>query len=567
MSAALNNYALKSLAEVMAFQTQYQLPLAASDDELLVDYFCGGGGAGTGLEMGLGRSVDIAKNHNPNAISMHMVNHPKALHLSTDVFSGDPRVETGGRRVGWFHMSPDCTHHSQAAGGQPRVKAIRDLSWIGCKWAGLVRPRVISLENVVQILNWSPLIAKRDPETGRVIKLWKVIRKNKNKTKTKKAVAAPGEVVSIEQQHLIPDPKRKGETWRRFVRQLEGLGYQVEWRALSACDYGAPTTRKRLYMIARCDGQQIEWPEATHAQEPNSRQQPWRAAHECIDWTIPSQSIFEREKPLAEATLRRIAKGAVKYVLNNPKPFMVPVTSYAAVSPLFAPLTHHGSDRTNDPQLPMPTVTGANRGELALIAPYLVQANGGFNATPAHSVRRPVSTITNTGSQQQLITASLATLRRNCVGLGLDEVIPTITASGGHHSLIEYQLSPQEEAGALRVSGFLLQYYSTGGQLSDLAKPANTITTKDRLALVTVVLQGTPYVIVDIRLRMLQPHELYAAQGFPLNYEIRMGHDGRIFTKTEQVKMCGNSVSPPVMAALAAANDPWKYSVLESQAA
>lgn len=599
MTVALNSATQNAMAEAVRreifakqilFNTQYQLPLNASDDEIIVDYFCGGGGAGTGLEMGLGRAIAVAKNHNPQAISLHQANHPQALHLATDVFQGDPRDETRGRRVGWFHMSPDCTHFSQAAGGQPREKKIRDLSWIGCKWAGMVRPRVISLENVKQILDWSPLVAKRDKLTGRVIKL--VPYFSKGKSRLKQVVAEPGEHVPVAQQYLVPDIKRKGETWRRFVRQLQGLGYVVEWKVLAACDYGAPTTRKRLYMIARCDGQPIVWPEPTHAKEPKPWQEPWRAAHECIDWSIPSNSIFGRPTPYADATLRRLAVGTVKYVLNNADPFIVPIAnwsagnvvhsvrdplrtitvwpkggSFAAVSPVFAPLTHQGSDRVNGPCEPLPVITTANRGELALFSSYMVQANGGYNTTVGHDMREPVSAITNTGSQQQLMTATLSTLRQNSVGVPLTDPVPVITASGQHHALVEYSLSPQEEAGALQVSAFLMQYYSTGGQWGAVDRPLNTITTKDRLALVTVVLGGTPYVIVDIRLRMLQPHELYAAQGFPKNYQITHGHDGRKFSKTDQVRMCGNSVCPPVMKALAAANDPWRTAALESQAA
>lgn len=514
MTSALSGSALGSIAQAIQFHTQYQLPLTAADDEIIVDYFCGGGGAGTGLEMGLSRPVAIAKNHDEAAISMHSLNHPQAVHLHTDVFDGDPLEETGGRRVGWFHMSPDCRHHSQAKGGQPRVKAIRDLSWIGCKWAGRARPRLISLENVVQILDWSPLIAKRDKATGRVIKLVPYV--SKGKQKTRQVVAAPGERVPLDQQYLIPNPSRKGETWRRFVRQLEGLGYKVEWRAMRGCDYGAPTIRKRLYMIARCDGQPIVWPEPTHHRHPKPWQAPWPQTHECIDWSILSQSIFDRNKPLADATLCRVAKGVVRYVLDCAAPFIVPMASPVLATP------------------------GQQAAERQRFAGFLVQANGGFNNTPAHDLRRPVSTITSTGSQQQLVTTELA--------------------AGAW-------LSPQEEAGALRVAAFLMQYYSEGGQWGALDKPLHTITTKDRLALVTVYLAGDPFVIVDICLRMLQPHELYRAQGFPANYVIDRGHNGRQLTKTEQVRMCGNSVCPPVMAALAYANDPWRHSSFERLAA
>ncbi|MCX2694975.1 DNA cytosine methyltransferase [Pseudomonas sp. DCB_CB] len=563
-SAALLDNRLTETARQIHFQTQYQLPLTAADDELIVDYFCGGGGASTGLEMGLGRLVSIAKNHDAAAISMHQANHRHALHLQTDVFSGDPRVETGGRRVAWFHMSPDCRHFSQAKGGQPRSKEIRDLSWIGCKWAGRVKPRVISLENVEAILGWTRLIAKRDKTTGRVIKLVPYL--SKGKVKTRQVVAAPGERVPVQEQFLIPDPKRIGATWRRFVRQLEALGYVVEWKTLRACDYGAPTIRKRLYMIARSDGHPIVWPEQTHFKNPTDWQLPHPQMADCIDWSVKSKSVWGRSKPLAEATMRRIAKGMTRYVLDSADPFIVPIAnwskgdrvhsireplravtawpkggSFAVVSPVIAPLTHQGADRVCAPREPLPTVTAANRGELALFTAFLAQANGGFNTTAAHDLRCPVSTITNTGSQQQLISTGLV---------------------AGDSSL-----TAEQEAGALRVASFLMAYYSTGGQWAALNRPLNTITTKDRLALVTVYLKGSPYVIVDIQMRMLKPHELYRAQGFPVNYIFDRGHDGRKLTNTEQVRMCGNSVCPPVIAALASANDPWKYSVLEALAA
>lgn len=598
------------------FKTQYSLGFSSQDDEIVVDFFCGGGGAGTGLEMGLGRAVTVAKNHSPAAIAMHTANHPHARHFTTDVFDGDPDEECQGRAVGWFHMSPDCTHHSQAAGGQPRKREIRNLSWIGLKWAGKKRPRVISLENVKQILQWGPLIAKRDKATGLVIKLGG-------------QVAAPGEVVPVHQQFLVPDPKRRGTTWQRFVALLKSMGYAVEWRVIKACDFGAPTSRERLFMIVRCDDQPIMWPEPTHARKPAKGQQKWRTAADCIDWSVPSKSIFGRKKDLAPATLRRVAKGLKKFVIDSADPFIVPIAnwsgelaqsareplrtvtswprggSFAMASPIIAPATHQGSERVNDAGEPLPTVTCANRGELTLISPTLIQTgygerpgqqprvpgldqplgtvvaggakhavvsafmaqmNGGFNTIDAKPMHEPMTTVTNTGSQQQLVSASLATLRRNCTGRPMDEPVPTMTAGAEHHALVEYTLSPEHEEGALRVAAFLISYYGTENT-SSCDSPAPTITTKDRLGLVTVIVKGTPYVIVDICLRMLQPHELYRAQGFPADYIIDRGADGKPFTKTQQVHMCGNSVSPPPMAALARANDPWRSSIQHSEAA
>lgn len=629
------------------FKTQYGLGFNQQDDEIVVDFFCGGGGAGTGLEMGLGRAVTVAKNHSTAAISMHTINHPHAKHFTTDVFEGDPDTECGGRAVGWFHMSPDCTHHSQAAGGQPRKREIRNLSWIGLKWAGKKQPRVISLENVKQILQWGPLVAKRCKSSGRVIKLSGVI-------------AEPGEVVPVNEQFLVPNPERRGQTWAVFVAELQRLGYAVEWRVIKACDFGAPTSRERLFMIARCDGQPIVWPEPTHAKNPVKGQQKWRTAAECIDWTIPSKSIFGRKKDLAPATLRRVAKGMHKFVLDSTNPFIVPianwsgesvqsadeplrtVTSYpkggafSIVSPTLVQ-TGYGERAGQAPRVPgldqplgtvvaggvkhaiaaahlvkfrfadegkaldepLPTITsGGNYKPSAgaahatgISTVFMAQMNGGFNTTAAKSIEAPMTTVTNTGSQQQLVTANLVHLRGNCdardlndplhtisaggthhglitaflerqfgasVGQGLDDPAPTITAGGGgKSSLVELQLSPEVEAGALRVAAFLISYYGTEN-VSDASEPTPTITTRDRLALVTVTIKGTPYVIVDICLRMLQPAELYKAQGFPGDYIISHGADGKPFTKAQQVHMCGNSVSPPPMAALARANDPWR---------
>lgn len=558
------------------FKTQYGLGFDPQDDEIVVDFFCGGGGAGTGLEMGLGRPVTVAKNHSPAAISMHTANHPAARHFTTDVFEGDPDEECQGRPVGWFHMSPDCTHHSQAAGGQPRKREIRNLSWIGLKWAGKKKPRVISLENVKQILQWGPLIAKRDKATGRVMKL-------------DGTVAAIGERVPVQQQFLVPDPKRRGITWRRFVQLLEGMGYQVEWRVIKACDFGAPTSRERLFMIARCDGQPIVWPEPTHAKHPAKGQQKWRTAADCIDWSVPSKSIFGRKKDLAPATLRRVAKGMKKFVLDNPQPFIVPIANWSgelaqsANEPLRTVTSwpRGGSFAVASPVMigaggpiyagkpvpaDQPMGTLMTQSHRALVTAFIEQANGGFNTTPAKGADEPLTTVTNTGSQQRLVTASLATLRRNCVGRAVDDLVPTMTAGAEHHALVEYRLSPEHEEGALRVAAFLISYYGTEN-ISACDAPAPTVTTKDRLGLVTVFVKGTPYVIVDICLRMLQPHELYRAQGFPASYIIDKGADGKPFTKTEQVHMCGNSVSPPPMAALARANDPWRATSSQAEAA
>lgn len=533
-----------------AFTTQYSLPLSAQDDEIIVDLFAGGGGASTGLEMGLQRPVTIAINHNPAAISMHTANHPHAQHYQSDVWAIDPVAAVAGRKVGWLHASPDCTHHSQAAGGQPRKKEIRDLSWVVIRWAGKVRPRVISLENVKQIRQWGPLIAKRDKATGRVVTLDMI--KCPTTGKIINRIADPGERVPRQNQYLVPDTKRKGATWRRFLQSLRGLGYQVDHWVLKSCDYGDPTIRERLYLVARCDGVAPKRPVQTHAAKPAKGQRKHRTAAECMDWSDLGRSIFGRPRPLADATLRRIAKGVQREVLQRAQPFIVPAT-------------HQGGDRVHSIQEPLRTVTAAHRGELMLATAFLAQANGGFNATHSRAADAPISTVTNTGSQQQLVTAQLVTLRNNCVGGSVDEPLSTIAAGGEHHALVTCTLSKEAEAGALRVASFLMHYYSEGGQWGALDQPIHTITTKDRLALVTVWISGDPYVVVDIRLRMLKPRELYRAQGFPESYIIERGHDGRLFTKSEQVHMCGNSVSPKTMGAIATSNNPW--TVLLEQAA
>lgn len=615
--------------------------------KIVVDIFAGGGGWSTAYEMATGQHVHIAINHNPAALSMHQVNHPQAKHLIADVREVCPRQATGGAEVGWLHLSPDCTDHSQAKGGQPRNRAIRALAWVTVRWAGTVTPDIISLENVVQILKWGRLVAKRCPSTGRVVTLDMVPDASGRMVHR---VANPGERVPVEQQYLVPDPKQQGKHWHRLVAILRGMGYIVEWRELNAADYGAGTTRTRLFMMARRDGQPIVWPTATHFKNPGKAQRQRRAAADGIDWTIEGKSIFNRPRPLADATMRRIARGMKRYVLDSADPFIVPIAnwsrdgshaasqpistitakprggSHAVVAPVLAGVggragqsqprsadePHYTITRKGDSAIMAPVLVQAGYGERDGQAPrcldhqqplgtitaggikhavatgFMVQANGGFNATPAHDLRRPASTITNSGSQQQLITAHLVTNTSGHPGRGADDAMPTITtgghhgvvaahlatlrhhstgaeladslgtmaAAGQHHALVEYDLSPEHEAGALQVAAFLMRYYGEGGQLGDLREPASTVTTKDRLALVTVYIKGAPYVVVDIRLRMLTPAELYNLQGFPPSYIIDRGHDGRRFTKTEQVHMVGNSVSPPPAIALITANAP-----------
>ncbi|HET6807237.1 MAG TPA: DNA cytosine methyltransferase [Frateuria sp.] len=514
------------------------LASALRKGEIVVDFFAGGGGASEALRQALGRDPDVAVNHDHQAIGMHAANHPFTRHMEADVWTVDILREVAGRLVGWFHASPDCTHFSQAKGGQPRDRATRSLSWVVLKVAGTLAkqglaPRIISLENVRQILGWCPLVAKRDKATDRVLKL-------------DGTVAAPGERVPLREQFLVPDKRRHGHTWDRFVAALRALGYVVEWRTLKACDYGAGTSRERLFLIARRDGQPIVWPEPTHGP---GRAHPYVTAADCIDWSVPCPSIFTRKKPLADATCRRIAKGVHRYVLGAAEPFIVQCANasangsaatseplgvvtawpkggtHAVVAPILAGVGGRAGDTEPRPAN-QHAYTVTAKADCALVTAFLEQAHGGGeNGNPARArgAKEPVSTISTTGSQQRLVTADLAAL------------------------------SPEHEAGALRVAAFLINYYGNG-QALDLCDPVDTVTTRDRLALVTVTIRGTPYVIVDIGLRMLRREELYRAQGFPPGYIIDRTAAGEPLSISASVRMVGNSVSPPPLAAIARAN-------------
>lgn len=494
--------------------------------ELIVDNFAGGGGASCGIELALGRHVDIAINHDPEAVAMHQINHPQTRHHCESVWDVDPLEVTQGRPVGLAWFSPDCKHFSKAKGGKPREKKIRGLAWIVHRWAALVRPRVIILENVEEFRTWGPLTADGQP-----------------------------------------CPVRKGDTFRSFVRQLQEKGYAVEWRELRACDYGAPTIRKRLFLIARCDGRQIVWPEPTHgapgsAEVKAGKRKAWRTAAECIDWTIPCPSIFERARPLAEATQRRIARGIQRYVIDAPQPFIVGIdhrgSGDGATWPGRAPLTTVTAEARH--ALAVPTLVQTGYGERpgqaprvpglekplgtcvdgqkhALVAAFLAKHYGG-NETPGWPIPAPISTLT-TQDHHHLVTTHLSKLYGTSTGSDAQEPAPTVTAGGNHIA---------------EVRAFLVKYYSEGGQDQDCRDPMHTIPTKDRLGLVTVA--GEQYAIADIGMRMLEPHELYAAQGFPKSYVFAPVINGRRLPKHAQVRMCGNSVSPPVAAALARANVP-----------
>lgn len=491
-------------------------------DELIVDSFAGGGGASMGIELALGRSPDIAINHDPEAIAMHQANHPHTRHYCESVWDVSPKKATGGKPMGLAWFSPDCKHFSKAKGGKPVDKAIRGLAWVVIRWARDVRPRVIILENVEEFQTWGPLL-----ENGK------------------------------------PCPMRKGFTFRRWLNELERLGYKVEFRELRACDFGAPTTRKRFFLIARCDGQPIVWPAPSHGP---GRAQPWRMAAECINWSLECPSIFDRERPLAENTMRRIARGLRRYVLESPDPFIVP-------------LTHHGDRRVHPIGEPLPTVTGAHRGELALVSPSLVQVGYGEREGQAPrclDIQQPLGTVVAQGQKHALVTAFLAKHygdRGQRPGSSMLEPFDTVTAVD-HHSLIASHLvkmrgslethhttaqdwrepAPTITAGGTHlaeVRAFLIKYYGTDGD-PELRQPLHTITTRDRFGIVTI--RGEEYAIADIGMRMLAPRELFRAQGFPDTYRIEIEHNGKPLSKTAQVRMCGNSVCPPLAAALVRAN-------------
>ncbi|TBF08699.1 DNA cytosine methyltransferase [Rhizobium ruizarguesonis] len=613
---------------------------------LIVDSFAGGGGASTGIEMALGRSPDIAINHNADALALHAANHPETLHLSENIFKVDPLDHVAGKHVGLAWFSPDCKHFSKAKGGKPVERNIRDLAWIIVLWAERAKPDVIIMENVEEWKEWGPLI-----ETPR---------------------------------GLMPCPDSRGQTFEKWCKAMKRAGYKLQHRELRACDYGAPTIRKRLFVVARRDGQPIVWPEPTHGAPTDrdviaGKKLPWRTAAECIDWSLVCPSIFDTSaeimakhalravRPLADATMSRVARGMKRYVLDAERPFIVNLT--------------HGA-RIEDIHQPFNTITGANRGEKAVIAPHLMtMRNSGkpFNGAdePAHTItaggagltlvapvltaaqhggsnrsvedphhtitaskkdqnavivptligcggragqsrprgggepsatitakadtcaavafvaqhnndsRRiggvnpgraandPLSTVTASGSQQGTVSAFIARQFGTSTGHGIDQPSATVMADGAGKSQL--------------VAPFLQAYYGTGDG-GEENQPARTITTKDRHGHVEAAISAPPFtddqadrarevaefmrshgfwddrefvtldigqqtfVIVDIGMRMLTPRELYNAQGFPTDYRIDSDIDGKPFSKSVQVSCVGNSVSPPVAAAIVAAN-------------
>ena len=445
--------------------------------ELIVDNFAGGGGASTGIEDATGCCVDIAINHDPEAIKMHKANHPYTEHYCEDVWQVDPVKACKGHPVGLAWFSPDCKHFSKAKGGKPKDKFIRGLAWVACRWAGLVRPRVIMLENVEEFKTWGPLNRGHHPIKS-----------------------------------------KQGKTFEKFVQQLMDLGYEVQYRELIAADYGAPTMRKRFFLIARCDGNPIVWPKPTHGPADSAKVKagllkPYVGAYTQLDFSLPCPSIFDTSeeikkkygiravRPLARKTMDRIARGVKKFVLDNPDPFVIEDESEDIKMPI---LIQYHSETTKDE----------------------VRGQG---------IEAPIMTV-DSSNRYGLVTSFISKFYKSGTGQDMREPLHTITAGDGHFG---------------EVRAFLTKYYGSGtGQ--DIKEPLDTITAQDRFGLVTIY--GTEYQIVDIGLRMLEPKELYGCQGFPEDYIIDRDCEGKVYPRAEQVKRCGNAVCPPIPTALVRAN-------------
>ncbi len=566
-------------------------------EPIIIDSFAGGGGASTGIEMALGRSPDYAINHDADALALHAANHPETVHLSENVYRIDPLEHLSGKHVGLAWFSPDCKHFSKAKGGKPVSRNIRDLCWIIPGWIERIqksggRVDLVIMENVEEFKDYGPLI-----ETKR---------------------------------GLMPDPERKGETFRKWCRKLRGLGGKIEMRELRGRDYGAPTIRKRLFIIIRFDGQKIVWPQPTHGapDDPDviaGRKLPWPIVADCIDWSIPCPSIFDTSdeiwakhrvrsvRPLADNSMARMARGMDRYVLRVKRPFLVQTGygerpgqkprcmsvdaplgtvvagggKHALVSPILTYAQQGGACRPVDGQAH--TITASSKDQNCAAVAFMAQANNGNfegGVHPGRPMDEAASTITQTGSHQQVVSAYIARQFGTSTGHGVDVPSGTIMADGQGKSQL--------------VMPYLQSYYATGdGSREDEAM--RTATTKPRHGHVEAVLDVPPFtdaqaararqvadfmrshgfwderefvtievddvtfVIVDIGMRMLTPRELYNAQGFPPDYRIdgywdrsRIGHNGGPvwvpFSKSTQVSCVGNSVCPPVAKALVAAN-------------
>lgn len=579
--------------------------------ELLVDNFAGGGGASTGIEMATGYSVDIAINHDPEAIKMHKANHPSTKHYCESVWDVDPIKACNGHPVGLAWFSPDCKHFSKAKGGKPKDKSIRGLAWVALRWAGTVRPRVIMLENVEEFKTWGPLNRSHRPIKS-----------------------------------------KQGQTYHKFLKQLKRLGYDVETKELVAADYGAPTMRKRFFMIARCDGMPIVWPEPTHGAKDSDEVkkgllEPYVGAYTQIDFSRPCPSIFDTAKeikekyglraqrPLADKTMQRIARGLQKFVIDNNEPFIVQVNhsgsdwhytksikeplpvitgkhGFGVVEPYIVPVGYgerkEQKPRVHDIEEPLPTIVSS--GKHYVCEPYMVQiGQTGFTADRSKDVREPLTTIVSK-NEHCLVTPTLIQYHSETTsgevrgqdlqepimtvdgsnryglvsafiqkyfdggykgaGADIESPLPTVT-SVDHNSICTahiVQMNNHCDGGDItkpiptitaggghfgEVRAFLIKYYGQGtGQ--DIQEPLDTVTANDRFGLVTI--NGIDYAIVDIGLRMLEPKELYGCQGFPEDYIIDRDHEGKTYPRSEQVKRCGNAVCPPIPMALVKANLP-----------
>lgn len=499
-----------------------QKPQTCLFEEMIVDSFAGGGGASSGIELATGRVVDAAINHDPDAILMHKTNHPYTKHYQASVWDVDPLDVTGGKPVGLFWASPDCKHFSKAKGGKPVEKKIRGLAWIVLRWAGKARPRVIILENVEEFQTWGPV------RKGRPVK------------------------------------KLAGQTFRRFVEQLEALGYTVEWRELVAADYGAPTTRKRFFLVARCDGKPIVWPEPTHAPADSpevlaGKKLPWRSAAEIIDWSLSCPSIFDtreeiREKyglsaqrPLRPNTMRRVIRGVDKFVIKSAEPFLVFVEQSGKRTLSGDALIQYHTERSEQVRgqgmmEPLMTIDAANRYGLTAASPvkYYGSDQHGQN------IQDPLHTVTVTAKDREgLAAAHLVKMKGTNLGGPATEPVQTITAGGGHHGVVTTQITRAEP-------GADLQHWP------EIRELLNTYCGYDLGPEDVLLFQigGERYFMADIGLRMLTHRELYRANGFPDDYRIDRDYTGKEYPKTKQVARCGNAVPPPFATALVRANLP-----------